>query len=154
MSTPTYKISTFQGITVDGTSQFTDGKFRNAAGAEITLPATAGTLATIGGQEELTQKTLTEPVIASMRVSSSNANLLSTPAITQAETIATESFVTNAINSKDAENDTAHNNLVDVVDRLVTYMQNWISVGNINMNDVRAAVDTSSILPSTTQAGN
>ena len=66
-----------------------------------------------------------------------------------AGTLATESYVTNALNTKDYENDVAHDNLVQVVDRLITYMQNWINVGNLNMSDVRSVADSGKILPST-----
>ena len=215
--TPTYKINTFSGVTIDGTSKFTDNKFLNSTNKEITLPDVAGTVATLDGTETLTaktlttptingptiqktgstnptisdpqmsnttitdsklysgttsttltlptstdtlvgrktsdtleNKTLTTPVIASLR-QASTGGLISLPTATSAETLATQSYVTNALNDKDYDNDVAHDSLVKVVDRLVTYLQTWINVGNLTMADIRTNVDSQDkILPSTT----
>ena len=212
----TYKINTFSGITIDGTSKFTANKFLNSTNAEITLPSAEGTLATIGGTETLTSKTLTTPtingptiqktgntnptvsdaqmtntnitdsklysgttsttltlptttdtlvgrqttdtlqnktlttpVIASLR-QASGGGLISLPTATAAETLATESYVENSLNDRDYATDVAHDNLIKVVDRLITYLQTWINVGNLSMADIRTSVDSQDkILPST-----
>ena len=217
-STQTYKINTFSGVTIDGTSKFTGNKFLNSTDKEITLPTVAGTLATLANTETLEGKTLTTPTIngptiqksgsstyptiSDARMSStvitdsklyssttsttltlptstdtlvgrnttdilqnktlttpiieslrqaSGGGLISLPTATTAETLATQSYVTTALNAKDYDNDVAHDNLVKVVDRLITYLENWINVGNLTMSDVRSTVDSADkILPSTT----
>ena len=217
-STPTYKISTFSGVTIDGSSKFTANKFLNSSDKEITLPTVAGTLATLANTETLEGKTLTTPTIngptiqksgsttyptiSDARMSStvitdsklyssttsttltlptstdtlvgrnttdilqnktlttpiieslrqaSGGGLISLPTATTAETLATQSYVTTALNAKDYDNDVAHDNLVKVVDRLITYLENWINVGNLTMSDIRSTVDSADkILPSTT----
>ena len=79
----TAKITGLVGVNIDGTSKLTDNKLKTSAGNDITFPSSGGTLATTSdipsltsyatktGSETLTNKTLTTPIMASIKPTSS-----------------------------------------------------------------------------------
>ena len=107
----------------------TEGSNTNTLG----IP-TSGTLATTGNQETFTNKTLTTPVIASL-YQATGGGLISLPTTSTPVTLAT----TANLNADSTELKTVLNNLLN-------YMQNWISVGNLSMSDVRSTVDPDNLL--------
>ena len=113
----------------------TEGSNTNTLG----IP-TSGTLATTGNQETLTNKTLTTPVIASL-YQAVGGGLISLPTTSTAVTLAT----TANLNADSSELKTVLNNLLN-------YMQNWISVGNLSMSDIRSTVDPDNLLDYTPAA--
>ena len=118
---PTKKITSFDGIVIGAGATFTSGTFKGSNNNLITLPTVAETLATIGGTETLTNKTLTAPTIATITNSAATLTLPSTTG-----TLALVSEV---------------NAQKDRIDRLLDYLEGWIGVGNINMNDIKNEVD-------------
>ena len=60
-----FRITNFEGVTLNGASKFYENTLLNSLGDTITLPDHEGTLATIGGRETLTNKTLETPTISS-----------------------------------------------------------------------------------------
>ena len=77
----TAKITGLIGVNIDGTSKLTGNKLQTSAGNDINFPSSGGTLATTSdipsltnyvtkdAEETLTNKTLTEPTIASIKPS-------------------------------------------------------------------------------------
>ena len=121
MSAPAKKITSFDNIVIGTGCQFTTGNFKNSSGAVISLPASAATLSTVSLAETLTNKTLTEPEIATIKNSSATLTVPSTTGTLalQSEVVAQE----------------------ERIDRLVAYLKAWIGVGNVNMDDIDTAVD-------------
>ena len=135
------------------------------------------TFATLGAEQTLTNKTLTTPIIASLRNASGNG-LITTPSSTSATTLATlelaEAFTGVKTLTSPVLTDGTHNltmptltadrviattddlsnadsALKGVIDRLIDYLTNWINVGNLSMSDIRTTVDTGRILPHSNQ---
>ena len=117
------KITSLDNIVIGAGCQFTSSNFKNSAGEVITLPETSATLSTTTLAETLTNKTLTEPQIATIKNSEA---VLTVPSTTG--TLALQAEVT-------AQKER--------IDRLVAYLKAWISVGNLSMDDVEEAVDPS-----------
>ena len=113
----------------------TEGSNSNSIG----IP-TSGTLATVGNEETFTNKTLTTPVIASL-YQATGGGLISLPTTSTPVTLAT----TANLNADSTELKTVLNNLLE-------YLRNWISVGNLSMSDVRSTVDPDNLLDYTPAA--
>ena len=117
------------------TTEFTGVANSNSIG----IP-TSGTLATTDNQETFTNKTLTTPVIASL-YQATGGGLISLPTTSTPVTLAT----TANLNADSTELKTVLNNLLE-------YLRNWISVGNLSMSDVRSTVDPDNLLDYTPAA--
>ena len=109
--------------------------------ATITVPSTTGTLAltsdvtsatagivTLTGEQTLSNKTLTNPKIATIVNGGSAITVPSTIG-----TLALLSDVNTAVNAQKGR-----------IDRLLNYLEKWISVGNLSMADITESVDPSS----------
>ena len=147
--------------------------------AQISVPpvTSADTFATLDSQQTLTNKTLTTPIISSLRSASGNG-LICTPSSSTATTLATlelaESFTGVKTLTSPVFTDGTHNltmptltadrviattadltaadtNLKNLLDNLIDYLANWINVGNLSMSDIRTTVDTGRILPHSNQ---
>ena len=122
-----------------------------SAGKTLTLPNTTDTLVARDTTDELTNKTLKAAKVDYIYPTSGNTTTkLSVPTNMPSDgVIATQKYVDDALDTNDYENDLAYDKLIKVVDRLVYYLNYWIDVGEINMNDIRDVVDTEHILPQT-----
>ena len=109
--------------------------------ATITVPSTTGTLAltsdvtsatagivTLTGEQTLSNKTLNNPKIATIVNGGSAITVPSTIG-----TLALLSDVNTAVNAQKGR-----------IDRLLNYLEKWISVGNLSMADITESVDPSS----------
>ena len=122
-----------------------DGTKARIAIPQLDLNATGDTFATVDATQTLTNKTLTTPVIASLQQSASGGTIsMPTVASGSTATLATTADITSAISGID------NSNLVDVatamyeqsrMDRLLNYLEGWIGVGDLNMNDICSVVD-------------
>ena len=171
MST-TYKITNLGDISAHSIAYDTSK-------SSISVPqlTSTDTFATLGAEQTLTNKTLTTPIIASLRNASGNG-LITTPSSTSATTLATlelaEAFTGVKTLTSPVLTDGTHNltmptltadrviattddlsnadsALKGVIDRLIDYLTNWINVGNLSMSDIRTTVDTGRILPHSNQ---
>ena len=149
-------------VTLTGTQTLTNktltqpiiGVIKNGeSGSEVSInvPSAAGTLAltsdvtsatsgmvTLSGTQTLTNKTLTEPIIGVIKNGLSGSEVSITVPST-AGTLALTSDVTSA-QSTLSSSVTA---LSTKLDRLLTYLENWASVGNLSMSNVRTFVNSS-----------
>ena len=135
-----YKITSLVGGSLES-PVISDNKLKNSTNAEIALPSSAGTLAltsdipsldnyvTLDGAQSISGvKTFSAaPVISSITNSGASLTLPST-----AGTLALQADVNDAINAQKGR-----------IDRLLTYLESWISLGNINMSDIKSVVDPS-----------
>ena len=112
----------------------------------ITIPevSTADTFATLAAEQTLTNKTLTAPVIDSITTEDGGSISLPTVASGSIATLATTSDITSAVSNIDTSA------LADAgrvsyesgrIDRLLAYLENWISVGNLTMTGISDTVN-------------
>ena len=138
---PTTKITILDGVSLQSPI-VTDNtiKVGSNGATSLTLPSSAGTLAltsdltgmvTVDGTQTLTNKTLTAPKISSI---SNGAATVTVPSTTG--TLALSADVTTVSNDLST--------LDGKFGRLVTYLKNWINVGNLTMSDIESAVNGSS----------
>ena len=131
------KITSLNGIIIGEGCVFSSDNFKNSSENVITLPSTSGTLAltsdittatagivTETGTQTLSQKTLTEPIISSIKKGSATLTLPSTSG-----TLALAADV---------------NAQKERIDRLLNYLEKWINVGNLTMSDIKTSVNASS----------
>lgn len=127
------KITSFNNILLQS-PKVTDNSIKNSADVVLTLPSTAGTLAltsdittaTTGavsetGTQTLTNKTLITPTIASI---TNGEAVITMPSVSG--TVALNADLTS---------------LSERFDRLLTYLEDWVEVGNITMEDVKTVVN-------------
>ena len=156
------KITSFDGISIGAGATFTSGTFKGSANNIITLPSTTGTLATLGGTETLTGKTLTSPVISSITNGNATITLPSTTGtlatIAGTETLTNKTLteptiatikngaatITVPSTSGTLALASEMNDQKGRIDRLLDYLEGWIGVGNVNMNDIKDEVDPAS----------
>ena len=131
----TKKITSFDNV-LFRSPKILDDKLVNSTDAELILPTTAGTIAltsdittaTTGavsesGTQTLTNKTLTEPTIATIK--NGEGVVITIPTVSG----------TLALNA-DVETLSAR------FERLLSYLEDWIGTGNINMDDVKTYVNS------------
>ena len=127
------KITSFNNILLQS-PKVTDDSIKNSVDAVLMLPSTAGTLAltsdittaTTGavsetGTQTLTNKTLITPTIASI---ANGDAVITMPSVSG--TVALNADLTS---------------LSERFDRLLTYLEDWVEVGNITMEDVKTVVN-------------
>ena len=120
MSNPTYKITVLQSVPLQS-PKITNDTIITQGDFSLTLPGYNATLSTLAGTETLTNKTLTTPTIASI--------LNSGATLTVPSTTGTLALVSEVNAQKDR------------IDRLLDYLEAFISAGNLSMSDIKSAVD-------------
>ena len=164
MSLPT-PITVLQNLKLSG-AQFTDSKL--VAGADgstvnLTLPSTAGTVAllsdveavsssaastyaTISTAQTLTNKTLTEPIIAVIKNGESGSEVsINVPST--AGTLALTSDISSAsstLNSSISANAADITAINTKLERLLDWLEAWVSCGNLSLSGIKAYVNASS----------
>ena len=107
----------------------------------ITIPSvsTADTLATLNAEQILTNKTLTTPVIDSITTEDGGSISLPTVASGSTATLATTNYVEDELsflNNNIQNSGITAQIQMNRIDRLLSYLENWISVGNLSMSGV------------------
>ena len=116
--------------------------------AAIAIPqlTTADTFATLDAEQTFTNKTLTAPVIDSITTEDGGTVEIPTVASGSTATLATTADITSAIGGIDLSTlatTSSLNTEKTRIDLLISYLSNWINVGNLSMSDLRTYINYS-----------